>query len=89
MRNVHSIEEARTFRGRPMMTQAEIDADNEAKLKFGLAAEKREQRKRFSRGHIRNVVKHLSYIRICRDRCRVPRKVPKKVMETMFALSLR
>ena len=67
----------------------DMAAIEEERRKRELAAEKREQRKRFSRGHIRNVVKHLPYIRKCREQCRVPRKVPKKVMETMFALSLR
>ena len=67
----------------------DMAAIEEERRKRELAAGKREQRKRFSRGHIPNVVKHLPYISKCREQCRVPRKVPKKVMETMFVLALR
>jgi len=85
---VQSVEAMKTFHDRPLLTRADLDASNEARLKRDLAAQKYEKRKRFSRGHILNVLKYLPHIRKCRNRCRIPRKVPKKIMETVFALRL-
>jgi hypothetical protein len=46
------------------------------------------RRPRLSKGHIRNVIKHMCHIRACRQKCQRPRSVPRKVLETVIALSL-
>ena len=88
MHNVKSVEDMRTFQGRPMLTRAELDAIDEARCKFDLDAEKRWKRRYYNRGHILNVVKRMPYVRKCLKKGKLPYSVPKKVMATVFALRL-
>ena len=75
-------------RHKPVMTRADLDTINAARLKLELAAEKREERRHYNRGHMLSVVKHLPYVRECLKIGMLPYAVPKKVMATVFALRL-
>lgn len=70
----------------PLLTEAEL-AVWKAQLEERVAKELRRQ-PRVSKGHLLNVRKYMPYIRRCRQKCRPPRRVPRKVLETVVALSL-
>jgi len=85
---VQSIEAARTFRGRPLLTRADLDTIEAQRRKLELAAEKRWERRYYNRGHILSVVKHMAFVRDCLKAGKLPHGIPKRVMATVFAFHL-
>ena len=85
---VQSTGTMRTFRGRPLLTRADLDTIDAERRTLALAAEKREERRYYNRGHILSVVKRMAYVRECLKVGRLPHGIPKKVMATVFAFYL-
>lgn len=75
------------FKPGEVKTGEEIEALEVAKLKR--AKHQPAKDRRFNKGHMLNVRKYMPYIRRCRAKCQPPRRVPRKVLETVVALCLK